>query len=81
MIKGLDIWDEQPAVTLPLFPNWPDVPAIAEAIRQRFAASPPALPALMIHSHGATVWGYSLQEAYNRVEVIEFLMSYLARSQ
>lgn len=81
MIKGLDIWEEQPTVALPLFPNWPDVPAIAEAIRQRFAAAPPAVPALMIHGHGVTVWGHSLQQAYNRVEVVEFLMSYLARKQ
>jgi len=81
MIKGLDIWEERPAVALPLFPNWPDVPAIAEAIRQRFAATPPVLPALMIQGHGMTVWGHSPQEAYNRVEIVEFLMSYLARRQ
>ena len=79
MIKGLDIWEERPAVALPLFPNRPHVPDIAAEIRQRFTVSPPLLPALMIHGHGATVWGRSLQEAYNRVEIVEFLMSYLAR--
>lgn len=81
MIKGLDIWEERPAVALPLFANWLDVPAIAEEIRRRFMATPPAVPALMIHGHGTTVWGHSLQEAYNRVEIVEFLMSYLARSR
>lgn len=80
MIKGLGIWEQHPVVALPLFPNWLDVPAIAEAIRQRFTATPPALPALMIHGHGPTVWGHSLQEAYNRVEIVEFIMNYLARS-
>lgn len=79
MLKGLGIWDERPAVTLPLFPNYVDVPAIAAAIRQCFAAAPPRIPALMIHNHGVTVWGASVQEAYNRVEIVEFLMSYLAR--
>lgn len=79
MLKGLGLWEERPVVSLPLFPNWLDVSAIAEAIRRRFTAPPP-LPALMIHGHGATVWGASLQEAYNRVEVVEFLMSYLAGS-
>ena len=78
MLKGLGVWEQQPRVTLPLFPNYLDVSAIATAIRQRFAATLPAVPALMIHGHGATVWGDSLQEAYNRVEIIEFLMSYLA---
>jgi len=79
MLKGLGLWKERPEVSLPLFANSLDVAAIAEAIRQRFLATPPAVPALMIHSHGATVWGGSLQEAYNRVETIEFLMTYLAR--
>ena len=78
MLKGLGVVEEQPKVTLPLFPNYADVPAIAAAIRQRFTATPPALPALMILGHGTTVWGGSAQEAYNRVEIVEFLMSYLA---
>ena len=80
MIKGLDIWEERPAVALPLFPNLPDVPMIAAAIQKRFTADLPVVPALMIQGHGATVWGRSLQEAYNRVEIVEFLMSYLARA-
>jgi methylthioribulose-1-phosphate dehydratase len=79
MLKGLGVWEERPEVALPLFPNCLDVPAIAAMIRQRFTATPPVVPALMIHGHGATVWGESLQEAYNRVEIVEFLMSYLAR--
>lgn len=79
MIKGLGIWEANPQVALPLFANWLDVPAIAAEIEARFAAAPPPVPALMIHQHGVTVWGGSLQEAYNRVEIVEFLMSYLAR--
>ncbi len=79
MIKGLDIWEEQPRVSLPLFDNPLDVPNIARAIEQRCADTRPAVPALMIRGHGATVWGRSLQEAYNRVEIVEFIMSYLAR--
>jgi len=79
MLKGLGIGEQRPVVTLPLFPNHLHVPAIAAEIRQRFTATPPMLPALMILGHGVTVWGNSLQEAYNRIEIIEFLMSYLAR--
>jgi len=79
MIKGLGIWEENPRVTLPLFTNWLDVSAIAAEIEARFRAAPPPVPALMIHHHGVTAWGESLQEAYNRVEIVEFLMSYLAR--
>lgn len=81
MIKGLDIWEQNPQADLPLFPNWLDVSTIAEDIEARFRETPPRVPALMIRGHGMTVWGRSLQEAYNRVEIVEFLMSYLARRQ
>lgn len=80
MIKGLGIWEQQPQVELALFDNVLDVPQIAAAIRQRFAAAPPRVPALLIRGHGVTVWGETLQQAYNRVEVVEFLLSYLARA-
>lgn len=80
MIKGLDLWEEDPIVELPLFDNWLDVPSIAREIERRFRSQLPQVPALMIRNHGITVWGKNLQHAYNRLEIIEFIMSYLARS-
>jgi len=80
MLKGLDIWEQHPQVELALFENTLEVPRIASAIQQRFGAQPPRVPALLIRGHGVTVWGETLQQAYNRVEVVEFLLSYLARS-
>ncbi|MBI3343309.1 MAG: methylthioribulose 1-phosphate dehydratase [Gammaproteobacteria bacterium] len=79
MLKGLGVWDEHPQVSLPLFENFLDVGRIADAITARFQQSSPQLPALMVRGHGITVWGGNLQEAYNKVEVMEFIMSYLAR--
>ncbi len=79
MLKGLGVWDEHPQVNLPLFENDLDVAKIAAAIAARFANSLPQVPALMVRGHGVTVWGGHLQEAYNRIEVLEFIMSYLAR--
>ena len=79
MIKGLDIWQQDPEVSLALFDNLLDVKNIAAQIHSRFQANPPQIPALMIRNHGVTVWGTSLQQAYNRVEIIEFIMSYMAR--
>ncbi len=79
MIKGLDIWDEAPQTDLPLFKNHREVPLIAAEIHQRFTQNPPQIPALMIRNHGITVWGDTLQQAYNRVEIVEFVMSYMAR--
>ncbi len=79
MVKGLGIWQQAPCVALSLFENTLDVASIAAAIDGRFKGALPAVPALMIRGHGVTVWGDTVQEAYNRVEIVEFLMSYLAR--
>jgi len=80
MLKGLDIREEIPRIDLPLFDNLLKVPDIAAQIQQRFQTTPPEVPALMIRNHGVTVWGGSLQQAYDRTEIVEFLMSYLARA-
>lgn len=79
MVKGLGIWEESPQVALPLFDNRLDVPLIANEIHSRFSVEPPQVPALMIRNHGITVWGETLQQTYNRVEIVEFIMSYMAR--
>lgn len=81
MLKGLGVWEEQPRVALPLFANWLEVERIAAEIERRLQAQPPCVPGLLIRGHGVTVWGENLTQAYNRVEVLEFLMSYLARAQ
>lgn len=79
MIKGFDVWDHRPRVNLPLFSNHLDVGRIAREVRTRFTKSPPRLSALLVREHGPTVWGGSVQEAYNRFEVLDFLLNYLAR--
>ena len=80
MIKGLGVWQQDPVVSLNLFDNLFNVAEISQQIQTRFRDNPPAIPALMIRNHGVTVWGDSLQQTYNRVEVIEFIMSYMART-
>lgn len=80
MIKGLGIWQQAPEVNLALFNNLLDVAEISQKIYTRFEHALPEIPALMIRDHGMTVWGNSMQQAYNRVEIIEFIMSYMARS-
>ncbi len=80
MIKGFDIWEQNPKVALPLFDNHADVSQIASEIRARFNKTKPVVSALMIRGHGITVWGKSLQQAYNRVETMEFIMSYMAKA-
>jgi len=81
IVKGFDIWQQNPKADLPLFDNTLDVAKIADSIRRRFAKTPPALSALLVRTHGATVWGRTLQEAYNRFECLEFILAYMARTK
>lgn len=81
MIKGFDIWQQHPKVELPLFENHLDVAKIARDIETRFKKTKPAVTALMIRGHGPTVWGANLQEAYNRFEILDYLMRYQAQAR
>jgi methylthioribulose-1-phosphate dehydratase len=81
MIKGFDIWRQNPKVDLPLFENHLDVARIARDIETRFKKTKPAVTALMVRAHGPTVWGASLQEAYNRFEILEYLLRYQAQAR
>lgn len=81
MLKGLGVWDENPAVALPVFDNLASVPRIAELIEKRFLARPPAVPALLIHRHGATVWGPDLKSALHHTEIMEYIFRYLVMAR
>jgi len=81
MIKGFDIWQQNPKVELPLFDNHLDVGKIANDINKRFQKKKPDISALMIRAHGPTVWGETVQQAYNRFEVLEYLLRYQAQAR
>jgi methylthioribulose-1-phosphate dehydratase len=81
MIKGFDIWQQNPKVDLPLFENHLDVAKIAADIEKRFKKTKPAVTALMVRAHGPTVWGAGQQEAYNRFEILEYLLRYQAQAR
>jgi methylthioribulose-1-phosphate dehydratase len=77
MLKGLGIPAETPDVQLPIFPNYADVPQIAQAIRDRLKQQHPQTPALLIRDHGVTVWASSPDEARNRLEIAEYIFRYM----
>ncbi|PSB02870.1 methylthioribulose 1-phosphate dehydratase [filamentous cyanobacterium Phorm 46] len=82
MLKGLGVWEENPQVAIPLFPNYLEVPKIAKEICEFFAVCAPSVPALLIRDHGITVWGDSTAAAYNYVEIVEYIFRYtIAASQ
>jgi len=77
MLKGLGVWQEEPQVSMPVFPNYLQVPRIAGEIRDRMQSHPPAVPALLIRNHGVTVWGASTTAARHHLELSEYLFRYL----
>lgn len=79
MLKGLGIWERNPSVVLPVFENHFEVPVIAKTIENALTISPFDVPALLIRGHGVTAWGTTLQEAYNRIEALEFILDFMAR--
>ncbi len=82
MLKGLGVWEENPQVSMPLFPNYLEVPKIAKEICEYFAVCAPSVPALLIRDHGITVWADSTAAAYNYVEIVEYIFRYtIAASQ
>ncbi len=81
MIKGLGIWEENPKVSLDLFPNHADVPRIAREMTERFRAAKPRLPGFLIRDHGLTVWGPTAASAFNCVELFEYVFLYMAAAR
>lgn len=79
MVKGLGLWVESPRVAVPVFDNPLDVPTIGRAVAARFAVDPPEVPLFLIRDHGLTVWGRSLTEAANRVEIAAYLFEVLVQ--
>jgi methylthioribose-1-phosphate isomerase/methylthioribulose-1-phosphate dehydratase len=72
LIKGLGAPTPHSA-TIPVFPNWPDVPSIAADIARYLDDGRAHAPALLIAHHGATAWGATLEQARNRIECLEAL--------
>jgi methylthioribulose-1-phosphate dehydratase len=81
MLKGLGLWEEQPAAGVALFANHAQVPKIAAEVEARFAAAPPRLPGFLIRDHGLTVWGADAAAALNHLELFEFIFQCMAAAR
>jgi methylthioribulose-1-phosphate dehydratase len=78
MLKGLGVWEQDPDVSLAVFPNHFHVPRIAEELTARFADDPPRVPGFLIRDHGLTTWGRDAEAALHHVELFEYVFGYLA---
>ena len=76
MLKGFNLWTQDPKATLPVFPNWLDVGRVANEVRAYFA-QPRPIPAFLVAHHGLTTWGRDAAEAEKHTELVEFICRYL----
>lgn len=81
MLKGLGIWEEGIDADLAVFDNHHSVQRIADDIEDRFMKNPPRIPGLLIHRHGATVWGPDPQAALHHTEILEYLFRYMVSAK
>lgn len=72
MVKGLGLWDPGAVAVVPVFPNWPRVPTIAQDV-ERYLQTRPDVPGFLIRGHGLTAWGDDMPSARKHLEVLEFL--------
>jgi methylthioribulose-1-phosphate dehydratase len=61
-------------VTVPVFANDQDIPALAERVEARLDALPGAV-GYLIAGHGLYAWGRSMAEARRHVEAFDFLLA------
>lgn len=77
VIKGFNIWSENPEVSIPVFRNHADVGKITRDFESWLDENTPAIPVMLIRRHGVTVWGDSPAKARNYVELIEYIFKYM----
>lgn len=77
MLKGLGVREEKPKVAISIFANHLDVPQIAGDIREQFEAVAPSVNLLLIRDHGLTVWASSVEDAFNYLEIADYIFRYM----
>jgi methylthioribulose-1-phosphate dehydratase len=75
MLKALaGIATHETTVSIPVFPNDQDVPALAGRVAERLVDAPGAVGYLLA-GHGLYAWGASVADAMRHVEALDFLLT------
>ncbi|MEK4565736.1 methylthioribulose 1-phosphate dehydratase [Alkalihalobacillus sp. FSL R5-0424] len=76
LIKAFNLWEEDASITIPIVPNYADLPILAEAVANEIKRG---VFGVLIRNHGITVWGKNGFEAKKHLEAFEFLFEYHLR--
>ncbi len=75
MQKGIGIHEgETPEI--PIFPNWQDIPRLAQDVSRYLKSTPKAPPLFLIYNHGMTAWGTTPDQARNHLECMEWISQF-----
>jgi methylthioribulose-1-phosphate dehydratase len=81
MLKGLSgVASHEHRELLPVLENDQDIPRLAGRVREALDRFPDA-HAFLLRRHGLYTWGDTLEEAERHVEILEFLLETVGRTQ
>ncbi len=81
MLKGLEgVTTHEHSEWVPVLENSQDMVQLAAEVRQTLA-SQPAAHAFLLRRHGMYTWGATLPQAVRHVEIVEFLLEAVARTE
>jgi methylthioribulose-1-phosphate dehydratase len=80
MLKGLEgIATHEHREWVPILENDQDMPRLADRVRGLLTAEP-HIHAFLLRRHGLYTWGESISQAVRHVEILEFLLEAVART-
>jgi methylthioribulose-1-phosphate dehydratase len=81
MLKGLErVATHEHREWIPIVENDQDMPRLAGRIR-RLLGEHPACHAFLLRRHGLYTWGETLPQAVRHVEILEFLLEAVGRTE
>lgn len=76
LIKGLNIWEEEYHLEIPIVNNFAHIPSIIPEITESLN---PIVPGIILRKHGVYAWGADAFEAKRHLESFEFIFEYVYR--
>lgn len=76
LIKGLNIWEEEAHIDIPIVSNFAEIARIVPEVTERLVER---IPGILLRKHGIYAWGANAFEAKRHLEAFEFIFEYVYR--